>query len=58
MLNDALGTDIDPEYEPIQLSNYNFEQRADASKLREATGWAPEVTFEEGVEQVCAPYVD
>ena len=58
MLNDALGTDIDPEYEPVQLSNYNFEQRSDASKLREATGWEPTVSFEEGVEQVCAPYAD
>ncbi|MFB6072577.1 MAG: NAD-dependent epimerase/dehydratase family protein [Halobacterium sp.] len=58
LLNDALGTDIDPEYEPVQLSNYNYRQRADASKLREATGWEPEVSFEEGVEQVCAPYLD
>jgi UDP-glucose 4-epimerase len=56
LLNEALGTDIEPEYAPIQLSNYNFEQRADASKLREATGWEPEVDFEDGVEQVCAPY--
>jgi UDP-glucose 4-epimerase len=58
MLNDALGTAIDPEYEPIQLSNYNFEQCADISKLRNATGWEPEVTFEEGVRQVCAAYMD
>jgi UDP-glucose 4-epimerase len=58
MLNEALGTDIEPTYEPVQLSNYNYAQRADASKLREATGWEPQVSFEEGVEQVVAPYRD
>ena len=58
MLNRALGTDIDPEYEPVQLSNYNYQQCADASKLREATGWEPTVDFEEGVEMVCAPYTN
>jgi UDP-glucose 4-epimerase len=57
LLNRSLGTDIDPEYEPVPLSNYNYQQRADASRLREATGWEPTVSFEEGVEQVCAPYV-
>jgi UDP-glucose 4-epimerase len=58
MLNEALGTDIDPVYEPVPLSNYNYAQRADASKLRTATGWDPRVSFEEGVEELCAPYVD
>lgn len=56
-LNDALGTDIDPEYEPVKLSNYNYEQRADPSKLQDATGWEPAVDFEDGVEDVCEPYV-
>jgi UDP-glucose 4-epimerase len=56
-LNDALGTDIEPEYEPVKLSNYNFEQRADPSKLKDATGWVPAVDFEDGVHDVCAPYV-
>ncbi len=58
LLNEALGTAIDPEYAPVQLDNYNFAQRADASKLREATGWEPQVSFEEGVRMVCAPYVE
>ncbi len=58
LLNDALGTDIDPEYEPVQLRNYNYQQRFDISKLREATGWEPTVPFEEGVERVCRPYVE
>jgi len=29
---------------------------ADATKLHEATGWEPEVGFEEGVARVCEPY--
>ena len=58
LLNDALGTDIDPAYEPVQLRNYNFQQRFDVSKLRAATGWEPTVSFPDGVRRVCAPYVE
>lgn len=56
LIDEAIGTDIDPDYEPVPLKNYNYQQRADASKLREATGWEPEVDFEDGVRQVCEPY--
>ncbi|PSP27340.1 nucleoside-diphosphate sugar epimerase [Halobacteriales archaeon QH_2_65_14] len=56
LLNDALGTDIDPVYESIPLKHYNHQQRADPSKLREATGWEPAVAFEDGVEMLCEPY--
>jgi UDP-glucose 4-epimerase len=58
LLNDALGTDIEPEYEPVQLRNYNYQQRFDITKLQAATGWEPLVDFEEGVEMVCVPYTD
>jgi UDP-glucose 4-epimerase len=56
LINDAIGTDIEPEYDPVPLKNYNYQQRADASKLREATGWEPDVDFEDGVRMVCEPY--
>jgi UDP-glucose 4-epimerase len=56
LLNEALGTDIDPIYEPVQLSNYNYQQRAETSKLQDATGWEPTITFEEGIRQVCESY--
>jgi UDP-glucose 4-epimerase len=56
MLNDAIGTDVEPEYAPVQIKHYNHQQRADASKLREATGWEPAIDFEDGVEMVCEPY--
>jgi len=57
LLNEALGTDIEPAYEPVPLSNYNYQQRADPSRLKTATGWEPQVDFEDGIRQVCAPYV-
>jgi len=56
LINDALGTDVEPEYEPIRLKNYDHYQRADASKLRAATGWEPAVDFQDGVRRVCEPY--
>ncbi|ELZ75350.1 UDP-glucose 4-epimerase [Haloferax denitrificans ATCC 35960] len=34
------------------------DTKADYSKIHEATGWEPEVSFEEGVERVCEPYLD
>ncbi|MFB6068648.1 MAG: NAD-dependent epimerase/dehydratase family protein [Halobacterium sp.] len=58
MINDVLGTDVDPEYVENPLEVYVHDTLADASKLREATGWEPEITFEEGVRRVCEPYLD
>ena len=57
LLNETLGTDIDPVYEPVPLSNYNYRQRADPSKLMDATDWEPPIEFENGIRDVCAPYV-
>jgi UDP-glucose 4-epimerase len=57
MINDELGTDVDPEYVENPLPVYVHDTMADATKLREATGWEPEVDFEEGVARVCAPYL-
>ena len=57
LLNETLGTDIDPVYEPVPLSNYNYRQRADPSKLIDATDWEPRIEFENGIRDVCAPYV-
>jgi UDP-glucose 4-epimerase len=60
MLNDELGTDVDSEYvaNPIPEDVYVHDTCADASKLQEETGWEPQVSFAEGIEQVCAPYAD
>jgi UDP-glucose 4-epimerase len=58
MLNDELGTDIEPEHveNPIDDDVFVHDTMADASKMREATGWEPEVDFREGVAMVCEPY--
>ncbi|MGB9963355.1 NAD-dependent epimerase/dehydratase family protein [Halobacterium sp. CBA1126] len=58
LINDALGTDVEPEYEPVPLENYVHDTCADISKIREATGWEPQISFEEGVERVAEPYRD
>ena len=56
MINDELGTDVAPEYEPVPLENYVYHTHADPSKFKQATGWEPEISFEEGVSRVCEPY--
>ena len=57
-LNEELGTDIDPVYEenPIPDDVFVHDTCADASKMRAATGWGPEISFEEGIELVCEQY--
>ena len=57
-LNDVLGTDVDPEYveNPIDEAVYVHDTCADWTKLRETTGWTPEVDLEAGLRRVCAHY--
>ena len=58
MLNDELGTDVDPAYveNPIPGDVYVHDTCADSTKMREATGWEPEIDFAEGIRRVCAQY--
>jgi UDP-glucose 4-epimerase len=58
LLNDELGTDVDPEYveNPIPDDVYVHDTCADLSKMHAATGWEPEIDFEEGIRRVCAQY--
>jgi UDP-glucose 4-epimerase len=58
MINDELGTDVDPVYIETPFDDYVHDTKADITKVREATGWAPEIDFAEGVARVCAPYRD
>ncbi|MBX0285508.1 NAD-dependent epimerase/dehydratase family protein [Haloarcula salinisoli] len=57
-INEALGTDVEPVYEdnPIPEDVYVHDTMADSTKIREATGWAPEISFDDGVEMVCSQY--
>ncbi|OLZ40777.1 nucleoside-diphosphate sugar epimerase [Natrinema saccharevitans] len=60
MINDELGTDVVPEYveNPIPEDVYVHDTCADASKIREAIGWEPQIDFEEGIRRVCAQYTE
>jgi UDP-glucose 4-epimerase len=58
MINAELGTDVEPKYIENPLDVYVHDTMADISKIHEATGWEPTVSFEEGVGRVCAPYRD
>ncbi|WP_276300679.1 NAD-dependent epimerase/dehydratase family protein [Halorussus lipolyticus] len=57
-LNDELGTDIEPEYveNPIPEKVYVHDTMADSSKMKDATGWEPEISFDEGLKRVCSYY--
>jgi UDP-glucose 4-epimerase len=57
LINDVLGTAVEPEYEPIPLNNYVHDTCADISRIRDETGWEPRIPFEEGVHRVCEPYL-
>ncbi|RLM49987.1 NAD-dependent epimerase/dehydratase family protein [Halorubrum sp. Atlit-28R] len=56
LINEELGTDVDPKYIENPLDEYVHDTMADYSKLHEATGWEPKIGFEEGVSRVCEPY--
>jgi UDP-glucose 4-epimerase len=58
LINEKLGTHVEPVYEPVPIENYVYHTCADAAKFREATGWEPEIDFEDGVAMVCEPYAD
>ena len=57
-INEELGTDVEPEYveNPIPEDVYVHDTCADYSAVNAATGWEPEIGFEEGIRRVCAQY--
>lgn len=57
-LNAELGTDVEPEYveNPIPEKVYVHDTMADNTKMKDATGWEPQISFEEGLEEVCSYY--
>ncbi|WP_134671983.1 NAD-dependent epimerase/dehydratase family protein [Halorussus marinus] len=58
LLADELDADVEPEHveNPIPEDMFVHDTMADATKMAEATGWEPEIGFEEGIERVCAQY--
>jgi len=59
LLNEILGTEIEPTYvdNPIDESVYVHDTCADASKMRAQTGWEPQISFKQGLRQVCESYL-
>ncbi|WP_267640063.1 NAD-dependent epimerase/dehydratase family protein [Haloarchaeobius amylolyticus] len=59
-LCDIMGKDIEPEHveNPIDEDVFVQHTMADHEKMTEATGWEPQVGFEEGMRRVCSPYLD
>ena len=57
-LNEELGADVEPEYvdNPIPEKVYVHDTMADPSKMKAATGWEPQISFEEGLREVCSYY--
>jgi UDP-glucose 4-epimerase len=58
LINEELGTEVEPTYveNPIPEDVYVHDTCADATKMRAATGWEPEISFREGLRKVCAQY--
>ncbi|MDB9250869.1 NAD-dependent epimerase/dehydratase family protein [Halorubrum ezzemoulense] len=56
LINDELGTDIEPKYIENPLDEYVHDTMADYTRINEATGWEPTIGFEEGISRVCEPY--
>ncbi len=58
MINDVLGTNIAPEYIETPFEDYVHDTCADYSKFHDATGWEPQIDFEDGITRVCESYQD
>ncbi len=58
-LTDLLDADVEPVYAEGDMPPhvYVHDTLADASKLHEATGWEPDIDFEDGLRRVCEPYL-
>ncbi|MEA3189442.1 MAG: UDP-glucose 4-epimerase [Thermoplasmata archaeon] len=54
MLNDALGTSVQPSYVPNPVRNYVAETLADNTKLTKL-GWKPKIALKEGIARLAAP---
>jgi len=55
MLDDALGTEVDPVSVGCPVDGCVHDTMADASKFRGATGPEPEIDFLKSVERVRSP---
>ncbi|MFQ6088690.1 MAG: NAD-dependent epimerase/dehydratase family protein [Candidatus Methanofastidiosia archaeon] len=52
ILNEALGTSIEPVYVPNPLNSYVKHTLADISKIRTILGYEPKIDLREGIERI------
>ncbi len=52
LLNNALGTDIKPEYIENPVKNYVAHTLADLTKVKAALGFRSEYSLEEGISEI------
>lgn len=56
ILNEKLGTEIEPKYIPMPFKNYVHETLADTTKAKKILGFKAKVTLEEGIEKLITYY--
>lgn len=56
MLYEEFGSDIEPAYIETPFDGCVHDGLADSTKMTEATGWEPQISFEEGIQRVSEPY--
>ncbi len=57
MLNDKVGTDIQPDYVENPIKNYVAHTLADTAKAEEVLGFEAEYTLEKGIEELLQYYM-
>ncbi|MBN2478043.1 NAD-dependent epimerase/dehydratase family protein [Candidatus Micrarchaeota archaeon] len=58
LLNEKMGTNLEPEYVENPIKNYVYETQADVEKAREVLGFEAKVKLEEGIEKLVEHYRD
>ncbi|HEX9817134.1 MAG TPA: NAD-dependent epimerase/dehydratase family protein, partial [Candidatus Thermoplasmatota archaeon] len=52
IINEELGTDVEPRYIKNPLRNYVQETLADTSKIQNEVGWRPKTSLREGIRKL------
>ncbi|KUK43262.1 MAG: NAD-dependent epimerase/dehydratase [Methanothrix harundinacea] len=56
MLNEMMGTDLQPEYTENPIKNYVMHTLADTSRAKEVLGFEARYNLQEGIEKLVGAY--